>query len=473
VQKKINTDLNDPNWGSDEGDAGDYSKMIIQFIDIECTNVKIARFLAWLAHTAEATERSNYELLNQFDLSEEDLRDGGSAKKAIELKREPLVKHINTPTDDWYRIPFLIDRNERPLRAANAWLRHICKRGSPKTWRTYAYALFDYFQYLEWKKIDWRAANDLTLTNYRIEQEISDSKHKAAHNGRLTLSPNTIQLRLITAARFYEYAALYGHIAKNPLTQEIKKTRRPLNVNFLGHLQKTVARQVPIIAYARVPSPAKPKWLPHEAVWTWLSSIINERDKLIAKLLYQTGMRREEIILWRVNNIPTTDVLNKAPEPRWIEFPIRGKGGTSRPIRISTKNFLLLRIWIDFERVRILKRLGMTGDRDHGFVWISSRNGNPLQPLSLNRVFRGISKKCNIWIAPHMLRHSFAVHKLSDLYRAKVPQPLKVLQGLLGHRSIVTTITFYGHISPEDEALEAQSNADFLDALSQKGNDVN
>jgi site-specific recombinase XerD len=446
--------------------------MIIQFIDLECTNVRVVKFLAWLAHSTEATERGN-EALKQFGLNEDDLRDGGFAKQAIEQKREPSIKPTHTPTDDWYRIPFLIDRNEQPLRAANAWLRHICKRGSPKTWRTYAYALFDYFQYLEWKKIDWRAATDFTLTYYRIEQETCDSKHKATHNGKLTLSQNTIQLRLITAARFYEYAALYGHIAKNPLTQEIRQTRRPLDFNFLGHLRTPLERQVPIIAYARTSSTAQPKWLPHEAVWTWLSSIKSERDKLIAKLLYQTGMRREEIILWRVNNIPKIEVLNKAPEPRWIEFPIRGKGGYGRPIRISTKNFLLLRTWIDFERAKILKRLSMTGDRDHGFVWISSRNGNPLQPLSLNRVFRGISKKCDIWIAPHMLRHSFAVHKLSDLYRDNVPQPLKVLQVLLGHRSVVTTMTFYGHISPEDEALEALSNADFLDALSKKGNDDN
>lgn len=441
--------------------------MILQLGNRDYQDPELAKFAAWLAVNCGGPIPDDVaELSDRSGVSEDVLRNNGKIQELLQERESPRSIDFRNPLGDWYQVPFLIDRDEKPVSAANAWLRHIAMRGSPKTWRTYAYALFDFFQYLEWKNLEWQKVDNDTLTSYRLHQETTDSLHKKEHAGDRRVSRSTIQLRLLTVGRFYKYATSRGYIEKNPLTYETIQFRLPTNVNFLAHLNRTQEKEIPAAAYSRVPKNVRPKWLPHESVWTWISSIKNERDKLLAKLLYQTGMRREEIILWKVSQIPRAQDVLGDPQRRWVEFPIRGKGGKIRPIKISIKNFLHLRRWLDVDRAKIMKRCGVGRQLDHGFVWVSYRDGHPLQAVTLNHIFQRISEGCGIEITPHMLRHSFAMRKRADLHDDGVPNPEKVLQVLLGHSSVTTTITFYGHISPQDEAEEADSNAGFLTALS-------
>jgi integrase len=441
--------------------------MIIQFSRIDYQDIEVAKLSAWLSEVDLKTIPNDVpELSRRTGINEETLRNNTKIQETIRNRTDQISsKSFRTPLSDWYEIPFLIDRNEKPVTAANAWIRHISKRGSPKTWRTYAYALFDFLQYLEAHSIVWQEADDDILLSYRLYLETTDSDHKKKRWGSRRVSRNTIQMRLLIAVRFYKYAALHRYIEKNLLTFQTVQVRRPANVNFLAHLNRSQQKEISIVAYEHLSRNEVVKWLPHETVWRWISSIKNERDKLIAKLLYQTGMRREEIILWKVSDIPESKYSQDHPSPDWIQFPIRGKGGKTRLIRISIKNFLTLRHWIDFDRKKILKKCGITKAKDHGFVWISIKVGHPLQPITLNHLFQRVSKKCGIYITPHMLRHSFAMEKRVDLYADGVPNPEKVLQVTLGHSSVVTTMSIYGHISPEYEAKEAESNAALIKRL--------
>ncbi len=441
--------------------------MIIQFSSIDYQDVDLARFSAWLTSVgSESIPMDIAELSRSSGLTEETLRNTSKIQELLHNSKNLTPSKIfRTPLSDWYQVPFIIGQNERPVTAANAWIRDISKRGSPKTWRTYAYALFDYFQYLEANNIDWQEVDDNTLLSYRLYQETTDSTHKKKRWGSRRVAKTTIQMRIITVARFYKYAALEGYIEKNPLKYETVRYRRPSKANLLAHLNNSQEKEIPITAYKRVPKNKSVKWLTHETVWRWISSINNGRDRLIAKLLYQTGMRREEIILWKVSDIPEIENLANDPSRNWVSFPIRGKGGKTRLITISAKNFLHIRHWIDIEREKILKKCGINKSQDHGFVWVATRDGHPLQPISLNHIFQRISKRCGITITPHMLRHSFAVGKRGDLYEDGVPNVEKVLQVALGHSSVVTTIDFYGDIPPKYEAKEAESNAEQINEL--------
>jgi len=438
--------------------------MILQFSSVDYQDPDLAKFNAWLiAVSNDAIPADSAELSKSCGVNQEVLLNNSKIQQLLHIKNSsPSIKIFRTPLSDWKQIPFLLDSNEQPMSAANAWLRHISKKGSPKTWRTYAYDLFDFFQYLEWRNVDWKKVDDDTLVSYRLRQETTDSNHKKKHRGDRRVSKSTIQARILTVGRFYKYAVKYGFLEKLPLTFEIVRSHRPADAVFLAHVNTSQEREIPIAAYHQVPKSDAPKWLPHETVWTWINSINNRRDKLIARLLYQTGMRREEIILWKVSDMPKLEASPNDEASDRVEFSIRGKGGRNRTIRISTRNFLELRHWIDVDREKIIKKCGIKPDEDHGFVWVAVRDGHPLQTITLNHIFQRISKACGIIITPHMLRHSFAMEKRVALYEAGIPNPEKKLQFELGHRSLVTTMAVYGHISPEWEAKEAESNTALL-----------
>ena len=447
--------------------------MILQFSSVEYFDPDVAKFYAWITSIGDNEIPSNLaELSSRCGVDQEVIINNSRIQELLRLKKSSQPsKSFRTPLSDWEQIPFFIDSDERPVSAANAWLRHISKKGSPKTWRTYAYHLYDFFQYLEWKKVDWQNVDDSTLLSYRLRQETTDSNHKKKHRGDRRVSKNTIQARIITVGRFYKYAARYGFLKRNPLTYQTVQSRRPTDNVFLAHISTTREREIPVAAYDGASGSGVLRWLPHETVWTWINSIDNKRDKLIARLLYQTGMRREEIVLWKVDDIPQTPTLPEGGSSNGVQISIRGKGGKKRIVTISRNNFLRLRRWIDVDREKVLKKCGIYKKDDHGFVWISIRDGHPLQPVTLNHTFHRISRACGITVTPHMLRHSFAMEKRAVLYESRIPNPEKKLQAILGHSSVVTTMMVYGHIPPEWEAKEADSNAALLGRLSFEGKD--
>lgn len=441
--------------------------MIIQFSHTTFLDLDLARLSAWLIHSNTPQSDETTDILDSAGFSHERIAKNPRISQFLSEWKNSSDMAVRNPLTDWQEVPFLLDAEEKPVSAANAWFRYLWKRYSPKTVRTYAYSLFDFFQYLEAQPIGWKETDDDMLFSYRRCQELLESDHKRRHNGSRRLARNTIQMRVLTVAKFYKYAAGQGHIEKNPLTLETVRWRRPLDTDFLAHRGGVHVRELPIVAY-RYSSKAPPiKSLPHEEIWAWITSIRNDRDRLIATLLYQTGMRREEIILWRVTDIPKLSTHEVTASG--VQFEIRGKGDKKRLLRISPGTFAQLRHWLDSSRPRILKRCGLPKSQDHGFVWIDQRDGHALQAITLNHIFTRVSARCGIKITPHMLRHSFAMQKRMELHEDGIANPEKVLQMALGHSSVVTTISIYGDISVHEQAREAESNAALLTKLATEG----
>ena len=157
--------------------------MILQFSSVEYLDPDVAKFYAWLSSVSNNVLPSDItELSSKCGVKQEAIINNSKIQELLRLKKSPhSSKSFRTPLRDWQQIPFLIDSDEQPMTAANAWLRHISKRGSPKTWRTYAYDLYDFLQYLEWKKVDWQKVDDTILLSYRLRQETTDSNHKKKH----------------------------------------------------------------------------------------------------------------------------------------------------------------------------------------------------------------------------------------------------------------------------------------------------
>lgn len=113
-----------------------------------------------------------------------------------------------------------------------------------------------------------------------------------------------------------------------------------------------------------------------------------------------------------------------------------------------------------------------------------SEGGTGMDKETWNRVFNRANERCraygyNIAVAPHMLRHTFAVYHLSnllraeigaitrmnlrgntdrtaDLYRRILGDPLRNLQKILGHKSVQSTMKYLTYI---DEAIEIVEEA--------------
>lgn len=439
--------------------------MIIQFSHVAFSDPHVSKLSLLLSECVPVDFDDNMKIADAIGLRPDELAKNEKMVELIEGWRGlPRRKSFRTPVDDWDEVPFLLDADERPMSVVNLWLRYVAKRSSPKTVKTYAYALFDFFQFTESRGIQWEGVTDDVLFSYRRCQETMQSTHKKKHKGTRHLDRKTIQLRIIAVAEFYKYAIKNSYIDRNQLTFERVAVVRPAESNFFAHLGRKREVEKPIASYRYTSRNSQPKSLVHDKVWQWITSIADDRNRLIALLLYQTGMRREEIVLWRVNDIPKQDSGDNAS---WVEFKIRGKGSKKRQIRVSPGIFTQLRHWLDTTRPRILKKHGISEDEDHGFVWVCHRDGHPLQTVTLNHIFTDVSERCGTDVTPHVLRHSFALAKRTELHEDQIANPEKVLQVALGHSSIVTTMMLYGDISPQEEGREADLNARLLSKLAE------
>jgi integrase/recombinase XerC len=174
-----------------------------------------------------------------------------------------------------------------------------------------------------------------------------------------------------------------------------------------------------------------PVWLPVDDMFRLLSAMADEsllglRNRAIFETIYSCGLRVSEAAGLNGEDID--------PIRRMVR--VRGKGHKERivPIgRISLASIQQYRQQLENER-------GIMEDL-HGALFLNKR-GSRLSTRSMARILDKISKECGIPVpvSPHALRHSFATHMLD------AGADLKVVQELLGHKSLSTTQR-YTHVS--------------------------
>jgi integrase/recombinase XerD len=349
-------------------------------------------------------------------------------------------------------VPFLLDGIMVPLTVPNAWLREGAGDGgkcSPHTLRTYAYALYDFLSYLAEKKIDWREVTNDHLVQYRDIQDQNPSSHT-----KKALNRATINARICRVDAFYTFAVEEGFLEKYPFKRKKVRSYLPADRDFLGHLGNSREIEVPSAVFERLSGP-EIKWCPFSVVTAWINSMTDWRDKLIGKITYRTGMRREEVANWKVSELPGR--ASADPSGLEVTCEIRGKGGKKREVVLARRDFLELHDYIRIERARLMRKTRAK----HDFIFVG-RRGQRLQPSYLNRIFKKVSDKRGIHITPHMLRHSFAVFALQHYKEIGVRHPEKLLQKRLGHKRLSTT-EIYMHLTDEALVEEARGNASLIE----------
>ena len=174
--------------------------------------------------------------------------------------------------------------------------------------------------------------------------------------------------------------------------------------------------------YYDIQRPKKAKELPNVLSKSEILKVINApkniKHKCILYTIYSAGLRREEALNLRVEDIHS--------EEKYI-FVKGGKGKKDRRTVLSTKLLQLLRAYFKKEKPS---------------YWLfEGAAGGKYSASSITKIFRraATDSKINPWATVHTLRHSFGTHLL------QAGTNLRHIQHLMGHESSKTT-EIYRHV---------------------------
>ena len=158
----------------------------------------------------------------------------------------------------------------------------------------------------------------------------------------------------------------------------------------------------------------------------------NERNRLILKIFYFTGVRVDELCQLRKKNIQKTSADA-------YYLLVEGKGKKVRSINLPSH--LVIDIFNYAEKISTF--FLFTSGLFHGKELIEK----PLNPSQVFRIVRAAAKnaKVSVMPSPHWLRHTCATHSI------EAGAPIHVVQKTLGHESISTTGK-YLDIRPKESA---------------------
>jgi integrase/recombinase XerD len=179
--------------------------------------------------------------------------------------------------------------------------------------------------------------------------------------------------------------------------------------------------------------------LPRELTATEMTSLVEAcdrlRDRFLLSLLRGTGLRIGEALGLRHDDV---DALRRVIVVQQRLNVNRARAKThSRKVPVDPA---LIPLYSDY----LHEEYGPL-DCDYVFVnlW-AAPVGRPMSYPSVDRLVRRLRRRTGIEFTPHQFRHSYA----TDLLRRGVA--VEVVQHLLGHASVSTTVDTYSHLGIED-----------------------
>jgi integrase/recombinase XerD len=178
--------------------------------------------------------------------------------------------------------------------------------------------------------------------------------------------------------------------------------------------ERTLQRPWPVFDLVRPRSPQKlPVVLSPRDVRSLLALVERPNARMGLRMIYACGLRLREGTQLQISDID--------PQRMWVRVR-QGKGGKDRYVPRADRTLQLLREYWQHVRSRL-------------WLFPARPRPMPVSTTSLQKTFKavvrqsGIPKEASI----HPLRHSYATHLLAR------GVSLRVIQALLGHRSLRTT----------------------------------
>ena len=266
-------------------------------------------------------------------------------------------------------------------------------------------------------------------------------------------SAHTVKAYAEDLSQFIEFAATQGvkdvhaadpallraflaHLQSLGLARASRARKTATLRSFFSYLAKqSLLPRSPAVGLSSVKTDRRlPKYLRSDEVESLLAAPdagtpLGLRDRALLETLYASGMRAGELVTLCVGDV------------NYDEGVIRviGKGDKERVTLLGRQAVVALQRYIRKGRPDLVLR----ADGDSGALFVN-RYGGRLSDRGVRKLFDRYcgAASAHLKITPHVLRHTFATHLLSN------GADLRLIQELLGHASVATT-QMYTHVSTE------------------------
>lgn len=235
--------------------------------------------------------------------------------------------------------------------------------------------------------------------------------HLYSHSRQKT----SVARKLAALRSFFKFCVREGLLDENP-ARLVRTPRLPQRLPSVPTAEQ-VNRFLDTCAELSPPSRRGPATAQRDA----LARQLIRRDRALLELLYASGLRASELV-----GLDLRDIDRKEQMLR-----VRGKGRKERLVPYGSKAAAALDRYLEVREAL----LASGRNRDAGEAVFINQQGKRLGTRSLGQVVKKYARLFdpNWDLHPHALRHAFATHLLTE------GADLRVIQELLGHRSLSTT----------------------------------
>lgn len=268
------------------------------------------------------------------------------------------------------------------------------KNYSSNTAKNYEIDIIEFKDYLEKEGISYLDIDYEFIKGYLME----------LYNRKL--SRNSVARKLSSLRSFYKYLFNNNLIKTNPFKYVATPKKEKRLPKYLGIEELEIIFNVPDINLS-----------------------LGQRDRLILEVLYATGLRVSELVNVKISDV---DFYRK-------EIRVLGKGNKERITPFGDYCLEAINMFMNDGRKKILEKHHTSCE-----YLIINEHGMKITTRGVEKIIDNIVKKAALkkHVSPHMLRHSFATHLLSE------GCDIRTVQELLGHESLEST-QIYTHVSNE------------------------
>jgi len=318
---------------------------------------------------------------------------------------------------------------------------------SPNTVRAYAYDLKDYWRFLVHRGLDWREVRLEDIGEFIAWLRLPP----AGRDGAVAVLPSvqpqvgsaTINRKLSALAAFYQHQVRHGVDVGELLITWQLPGRRGGWKPFLHHVAKDKPQPRRTVA---LKAPRKlPRVLTVAEIQAILGACTRLRARFLLAVLHDSGCRIGEALGLRHADLAAAE-REITIAPRVNANGARSKSRHPRTIPVSAA---LIRLYGDY----LHGEYGGELDSDYVFVNLFAEpRGQALSYPAVYELVGRLRRRTGVDFDLHWFRHSAATRMLRD------GVPIEVVSSLLGHTSVTTTLSIYGHLTAED-ARRALENA--------------